>query len=241
MSKTSFIKKVEITFFTVIVLLIILEKVYDFFTLRNLNLKTSYVVKTKIDADVLIMGPCEPLWMINPDEFDPLIGMKSYNLAANHSNFAENYLQLYLYLKNNKAPKFAFLYVTTESMDGTFNLFNTYRYPQFLDDDVVREVVSDQDTSYIHYTWIPFMKYAYYNNYTMFNMVQGAKHFFTLKAKPYSENGYIKPRNMSWIRFERFTKKNPDGYEYLWNKREVFYLEKIIALAKKKNIRSFCF
>ena len=78
-----------------LILLVGLERFYDFALRHNCNIKIAYVQKEKINADILIHGPCEPLWMISPDELDRITGLKSYNLTLTHSDCADNYLHVY--------------------------------------------------------------------------------------------------------------------------------------------------
>ncbi len=216
-----------------------MEKTYDFFLKHNCDLKSSYTMNTKINAEMLILGPCEPMVTIKPEKLQELIKLKTYNLATNHSCFAENYLHLYLYLKNNTPPKYLLLYVTTESTDGEFNVFNTYRFPHFLDDSVVNKTVKDADYKYYRLSFIPFMKYAYYNSYIDFEVVQGIKHYLANKTIPNNKDGFREPWNTDWdYRFERkFTVRYPKGKVFEWNDKEVEYLKKTIELAQKNNIK----
>jgi len=169
------ILKILVSLVVIWFVLVGLSKLYDFALLHNTNIKAAYVQKTKIEADILIHGPCEPLWMISPKTLDKQTGLRSYNLSSSHSDFADNYLHLYFYLKNNKAPKYLFLYATPESMDPKYNTFNTYRFAAFVDDPVVDSVIKENDPAYYQWTKIPFMKYAYYSNKINFDALTGLK------------------------------------------------------------------
>jgi len=227
------IKKIVLYIFFLLLILFGLQVVYNFSLSKNPNIKSSYVLNNKVNADVLFLGPCEPLWMLDPDSIDPLINLKTFNLATNHSNFAENYLHLYLYLKNNPAPKYIFQYITTESVDGEFNVFNSYLFPHILSDDTVSQIVRDQDPDYYRFVKIPFMRYAYYNNYINFNAFQGAKYYIQDRKEAYHSKGFIPPQNIQWdYRFEEFVEKYPTGHVYKWNVQEIKYLKRIIDLTK---------
>jgi hypothetical protein len=236
------LKRILISFFGIMLVLLGLSKLYDFALRNNANIKASYVQKNKIDAEIIFHGPCEPLWMISPKVLDVKTGKLSYNLALSHSDFADNYLHLYFYLKNNKAPKYMFLYVTPESMDGKYNTFNTYRFAPFLNDSVVKYVVKEIDPDYFKWTFIPFMKYAYYNNKINFDVIQGLKHSASGRNKPYHEDGYEPPIQVVWDNhLEKFIQLYPNGYNFEWNKMREKYLCKTIELAKAYNIEVFLY
>ena len=104
------------------------EKLWDLGIGENGNHKTAYIEKHNKNTELIIAGTCEPLWMISPKQLEKHTTLRTYNLASSHSDFAENYLSLYLYLKNNAAPKYLLLYVTPESIDSNYNTFKTYRF-----------------------------------------------------------------------------------------------------------------
>ncbi len=227
-----------------LLIMFLLEKIYDFAYNNNLEVKSTYVLKNKIDADIVFLGPCEPLIINDPKIIEEYTKMKTYNLATNHSCFAENYLHFYLYLKNNKPPKYLFLYVTNESLDGDFNLFNTFRFPHLLNDTVVANTVKDKDPTYYKYSWIPFMKYSYYNYFVIYNVAQGIKHFlFNIDYPEYHKYGYKYPEFPKlWdTRLEKILTSYPNGYYYRFNKAEIKYLLKIIELAKRNNTKLILF
>jgi hypothetical protein len=210
---------------------------YDFALRHNANIKAAYVQNVKIDADILFHGPCEPLWMISPGMLDKITGKRSYNLALSHSDFADNYLHLYFYLENNKAPEYLFLYVTPESMDSAYNTFNTYHFAPFLDDPVVDSVVQECDPDYFKWTFVPFMKYAYYNSKVNFNALQGLKHYLTDRTTPHYADGYEPPIQIKWDNhLEEFIQLYPHGYNFEWNKTREKYFCRIIEMAKEHGI-----
>ncbi len=224
------------------VLLIGCSRLYDFALKQNCNLKAAYVQKAKINASILIHGPCEPLWFISPTILDKQTGLKSYNLALSHSDFADNYLHLYFYLKNNTPPNYLLLFVTPESMDENYNTFNTYRFAEFVGDDVVDTVLSECDSSYYFWTKIPFMKYGYYSNKINFDALQGLKHYFTHRTIPHFADGYEPPLQIKWDNhLEEFIQLYPKGYNFKWSKLREKYLRKTIALAQQKGTKVLLF
>ncbi len=226
-------KKLLLLLLFFVCVLVGMEKGYGYFLRRNVNLKSSYVATHRIDADVLFLGPCEPLWMMDPKVFQNATGLKGYNLATVHANFAENEAMLHLYLSHNKAPAFIFLYVTTESMDGAFNLFNSYSVVQFLDDEEIRAKIAEQDTGFSRWCRAPFMRYAYYSDFVNFNCLQGVRHALTNRQVPYFPDGFVRPHGIVWDgRFERFVNEFPKGRMFHWNAGEENHLHSLIGLAK---------
>ena len=236
------IKKISISSIVILLLLIGLDKLYTFGLIYNVNIKASYIQTAKIDADVLIHGPCEPLWMISPKLLDKQTHLKSYNLALSHSDFADNYLHLFLYLKNNKAPNYLFLYVTPESMDTLYNTFNTFRFAPYAGDALVDSVLKSCDENYYNWSKFPFMKYAYYNSKINFNVLQGWKYYLTKSTKPYFEDGYEPPIQIKWDNhLEKFIQLYPHGYYFKWNSLREKYLRKIIELAQSKSCKVYLY
>jgi hypothetical protein len=236
------IKKIFISCLLVLLILFGLEWLYGFGLRHNANLKAAYVQMDTMDVDLLIHGPCEPLWMISPALLDPATGKKSYNLSLSHSDFADNFLHLYFYLKKNPAPKAMFLYVTPESMDPAYNTFNTFRFAAYLGDPVVDSVVKDCDPEYFRYHNLPFMRYAYYNSNLTFEMVQGFKHYFKSRRSAYYPDGFEPPVQRVWDNhLEEFIRLYPKGYNFRWDPLREKYLEKNIQLAQQHGIEVYLY
>ncbi len=215
-----------------------LQFFFSFGIKHNLNIKASYVTAHKINANVLVLGPCEPLWMVAPEVITRKTKLSCYNLANSHSDFADNYLHLHLYLKNNRTPYYLLLFVTPESFDTTYNTFYSYRFSSFLNDSVIANTVKECDAGFYRYTSIPFMKYGYYSHQTLFNVMQGWKHYLTKKNLPYYADGFEPPAKILWDNhYENLNKKYPKGYFFSWDTLREKYLYKILWLCKKKDIK----
>lgn len=229
--------KIAVIIIGLIVCLFVLEKAFDFGIRHNLNLKLSYVSSNKIDAELLVLGPCEPLWMVSPEILQEETAMKCYNLANSHSDFADNYLHLLLYLQNNKAPKSLLMYVTPESFDTNYNTFYSYRFSAFMNDETVDKTVAECDTDFYKWSKVPFMRYGYYNHQTWFLAIQGWKHYFSKKPRPYYPDGFEPPARIVWDNhYDNLKKLYPKGYTLSWSSMRQKYFEKIIDLCKQKNI-----
>jgi len=221
----------------IICCLFLLQFFFSFGVKHNLNIKSSYVSSHKINAAILVLGPCEPLWMIAPELITKKTNLSCYNLANSHSDFADNYLHLHLYLKNNKAPKYLLLFVTPESFDTNYNTFYSYRFASFLKDTVVANTIKECDKDFYRYTSFPFMKYGYYSHQTFFSALQGWKHYFTKKALPYYADGFEPPAKIIWDNhYENLKKKYPKGYSFTLDTLREKYLYKLLWLCKEQLI-----
>jgi hypothetical protein len=235
------LKKIAFSIGLVICLLFMLEKVYDHFIYQNKNIKTNFIATEKVNAEILFEGSCIPYQTINPSIIENETGLKTYNLASNHSDLAENYLNIYLYLNNNPAPKIIFLFTGPETFDENYNGFNSYRYTCFVDDRKVDEVINELDPNYHKYLWFPFMKYAYYNSKITFPVLQGVKHSLNNKHLPYLIDGYDSP----FKTIDKFNLLYKDLYknqiEFQWSKNREKYLMKIINLCQASKIQLVLF
>lgn len=219
-----------------------LDRAWTFGLLHNQNLKLSNTSAHPPDAALLVHGPCEPLWIVSPNLLDPVTGLRSYNLAMSHSDFADNYLHLYLYLKSNKPPDILFLYVTPESLDPRFNVFNTYRFAPYLDDSLVAAVVRENDPDYFRWTFIPFMRYAYYSKQVTFHAIQGWKHFLTGRDSAYYPDGFEPPARRVWGNHHgSFVQLYENDVLFTTDPMREKYLRLTIRLAKTHGIKVYLY
>ena len=220
----------------------LLQFFFSFGIKHNLNIKASYVLSHKINADILVLGPCEPLWMVAPAIITKKTKLSCYNLANSHSDFSDNYLHLHLYLKTNLPPKYLLLYITPESFDLNYNTFYSYRFTAFLNDTLVANTVKECDPVFYKWAAYPFMQYAYYNHQTFFNAIQGWKHVLTKKTAPYHPDGFEPPAKIVWDNhYDNLKKKYPKGYYFTLDTLREKYLYKILLLCKEKKIRVILF
>ena len=224
------LKQILLSFSFIFLVLWGAEKLYDLFIANNLYIKQSYILKKKINADILLTGNCVPYTTLNPSIIEEITKLKTYNLAEYHSNITDNFLTYYLYLKNNKSPKKLVIYISPETFDAKFNTFNSYRFAPYFNDKKVKEIIKKKDLNYYLAYHLPFLKYGYYNNQIHYKVWQGAKHLFEGKKTIQSENGYL-PLNDKEIDFKP---AYPIGYQFKWDKKEALKLIEFIKLAKSK-------
>jgi hypothetical protein len=235
-------RKTAAVLITVYLLLYALDALYTFGLTHNQNIKATNIRLAPKNAPLLFHGPCEPLWMISPAHIERNTGIRSYNLALSHSDFADNYLHLYLYLKTNSAPEVLFLYVTPESVDRRFNTFNTFRFAPYLKDDEVAKVVRESDPEYYRWSFIPFMRYAYYNRRVNFEMLQGLVHFFRNRNDAYYPDGFEPPARRVWGNHHgSFVSLYKDSTIFSADSLQVKYMLKTIRLAKSRGTRVYLY
>lgn len=198
-------KKILVAIVLLILSLYGLEAAYGFFIKQNVNIKVSRITKGGMQNDLLFHGPCEPVFTVNPVYIDSALGTRSFNLAVEHTDFADNYLHLYLYFKNNALPKQVYLYVTPESFDVRFNTFHTYFFAPYLEDSVVKSVVSEMDEGFVRTSIFPFARYSYYNSYKTFDFLHGMSYWVRNKSEPFHKKGFVKHPDTEFY-------KRPNGY-----------------------------
>ncbi len=223
----------------ILIFFIGLEKTYDFFLKENSNIKTSHISKNTINADILILGSCGALTTISPNTIEENTHLKAYNLAENHVNILENYLSFSLYLQHNKVPKYLLFSASPETFDERDNLLHSFHFSPFLNNQTINQTIKEEDPTYFRWTFIPFMKYAYYNSQLNFNVIQGMKFYINNKNKPYNKDGFlpIKSPKTTKEKIKLFRPSVKFTTKYTWSKKQEKYLLKIIQLAKSKNIK----
>jgi hypothetical protein len=176
--------------------------------------------------------------MISPAILDPITGMSSYNLSQSHSDFADNYLYLHQYLKYNKPPAYMWFYVTPESFDTRFNTFNSFRFSAWLEDDVIRETVCENDRTYGIWSALPFMRFGYYNRHELFNVMQGYWHLVTDKSMAYYPDGFEPPAKRVWGNHNgEFVELYEQDILFKWDAQREKYFLKTIDLALGRGIK----
>jgi hypothetical protein len=229
--------KICLSLVIAVVVLVLLEIFVKTGLEKNKNHKISFIAQHPINAAVLIHGPCESEWAIDPDALSHYTKSKVYNLSLNHSDFADNYLFLYEYLKHQPAPQAVVLYATPESFDSTIsNTFNTYRFTYLLKDDTVRSVVKEIDPVYAKWSNIPFMKYSYYSNFIFYKSISGWINFLLHDTVAKYPTGYVAPVASFRNAFKNFRDLNPRYGTFLWSAGREKYFIKIIELLSSKNI-----
>lgn len=230
------VSKIVISLVLSLVLLLLFEQLAAFGIKHNRNFKTSYIRSAPINADILIQGPCQSEWMIDPVILENLTQLKAYNLSLAHSNFADNYVFLLEYLKHQKKPKAVLLYVTPDSFDSTRgNILNSYRFSFLARQKEVTNTIRDFDQKYAVASRVPFLNYSYYSNFTYYPVLSGWVDALNGNKISRWPTGYVAPI-YSWDRPENFKELTPASGKFFWSASIEKYFIKIIELMKRENI-----
>ena len=219
-------------------MLLILQSFVGVGLKENNNFKVAYVSKYKIDADVLAHGSCESETMLDPAIIEKYVGGKVYNLALNHSDFADNYLLLNEYLKHQKKPSLVLLFAMPEAFDeDVTNTFNTFRFTHLLNDEEVKTTIKENDPEYAKLSWIPFLRYSYYSNFTFFKALDGWRNWIAKDTTTQWPTGYSTP-NFPWQQASyTFGAENREPFHFRWSATRVKYFVKTLELLKKHDIK----
>jgi hypothetical protein len=229
------LKKIILTIVITVFILKLVELGAEWSIARFPETKTNYISQKKFDGiKILYHGACEVEWVVNPGYLDSVIGLKSYNLATGNSNFADNYLDLHIYLKKQQKPDYVILQVSPESFEARNNNLKVFNFANFFDDTTVVNVLNEGDKRYMSTTFIPFLKFSFYSNFTLFRVFAGFLYGIANVQDPRFVNGYRSPDGFDQFLFGSLLEKKNN---YKWSSYEEKYLIKIIELCKTQNIK----
>lgn len=229
-------KKVALVILVSITFLLLAESIADYFMKRYPKLKSSYISQVDQKADILIIGACEAEMMLDPKMFDSATGYKTYNLGEVGTRFADNYLYLFQYLKYQNHPKYVILHISPESFFSADNKFlTTYKHEAFLSDSTVYNVVKELDPDYINFSKIPFLKYSFYNIFTLYKIIDAVGYATFNKKYPPSIDGFSPPFSSDTVDASQSLINKVHGYK--WSITEEKYFHKIISLCKQEKIQ----
>jgi len=229
-------KKLTIVILISMSFLFFAEKGSDYLMKQYPKLKSSYISQADQKADILIIGACEAEMMMSPKMFDSATGYKTYNLGEVGTRFADNYLFLHQYLKYQKHPKYVLLHISPESFYHVENkLLTTYKHEAFLSDSVVYDVGKELDPEYISFSKIPFLKYSFYNTFTLYKIIDAAGYSFLNKKYPPSIDGFSSPLSSDTVNSPESLVYKVQHYQ--WSAIEEKYFKKIVSLCADNNIQ----
>lgn len=187
--------------------------------------------------DYAVLGSSRGYGAFEMRALDSLIGAKGINISSNGSGFKDNFLMLHLFLKNNIVENL-FLQVDLTSLNSRkmlSNEFHAYTFLPYWNDSVVRGVLRDGERKYDNRftVFFPEWRYFLYNKY--FSPKEIIRRAFLVKDKPdlFTKHsgglmGYGIPNERDFV--EKYSK-----YREI-DQQDQCYLEKILELAKSKNI-----
>jgi hypothetical protein len=223
------------------VLLILLEKAYDYLFTQNLNLKVSRVRADPPQANVVATGNSGVLYGIDPQELDRQ-GLRAYNLAENHSSFSENLAAFHLYLQRNRPPQYLLIGLSLPDLTLSGSTFHAWRFAPYLRDSLISGLVERKAPRYYFFSRIPFLSYAWHNEYANPAAWQGL-YKTLLHPAPFSASGYypapVDPRGFEG--YDTFKSSHPSGLPCRWSSEDAKELEELVRYASDKGIRVIVF
>jgi hypothetical protein len=223
-------------------LMVLTEEACHQLIIRNPNIKTSYVRRTALNADVLALGSSNVQHMVNPAEFTEATGRSLYNLASSHASFAENLGALHLYLTNNSHPGYILLGITLPDLAVSGSSFHPWLFAPFMDDKLTGNLVRQNDASYYWLSRLPLMRYAYYNRFYNPYCMQSLYKMLSGRNFPYSADGYFPaPDDGSGLKGLEVIRQYRGGIPYRWGRKDSLELEQLLGYAGKKRIRIIAF
>lgn len=201
--------------------------------------KPSYVIKSKgLKFDYLFGGSSRVHNNFNTQLFDSLTQLNGFNIGFEGSAIVENYLTLYLFLKNGNKTSNYILQVEDNSLinqnEGMTYPFHDYLFLSFIGDSNVDEAFKSSVPATKFYLWkyVPYLKYAEFNNHYALKKL--------LKNNPTDKDMLL---NKGYDKLVNEHKKGFPAKLYTSiekpfevDKRNTIYLKKIQELCKLNNI-----
>lgn len=201
--------------------------------------KPSYVTScTDKSYDYIIGGSSRAHNNFNTPLFDSINDLNGFNIGYEGSGLAQNYITLYLFLKNGNKTKNYLLQIEDNFLidpKKAFSYpFHDYLFISFIGDEIIDECYLKNSSALKFFIWkyVPFIKYAEFNNY------YSVKKLF---AKITTDPDMIKQKGYDRL---TLTKKKdfPASYytpieeELEVDQNNIYYLDKIKELCTKYNI-----
>lgn len=201
--------------------------------------KPSYVISCKdLYFDYIVGGSSRVENNFNTACFDSICGVKGFNIGYSGSALAQNYLTLYMFLKNGNKTKNYLLQVEDNFLidpKKSFSYpFQDYFFMPHIGDSIVDNCYKQNVPLYKFFIWktIPFLKYTEFKNYyTLNNLFKASTVDSSIfKTKGYSKLNINHKKGFPLKSYQNITKEVPV------DEVNIFYLDKIKDLCKKNNI-----
>lgn len=230
--------KILIFLVTTYLILLAVSFYYDKKTANLYIDKPSYIINCKNQHfDYAVGGSSRVHNNFNTTLFDSLTGLSGFNFGYSGSGLAQNYLTLYLFLKNGNTLK---NYV--QQLEPSALMKNAYTHPLFeyffmhylSKDEVVNQFYKINVPWNKYYLWryIPSIKYLEFNNYCRLSNILSQKKIGNTELE---FRGYAKLDREHKDAFP--DREYPDvNTEYEIDSLNIFYLQKIYSLCKEYKI-----
>lgn len=161
-----------------------------------------------INSELVILGSSRGAVSYNPEIFERITGLSSYNLSYNAGSYNLQYLKMETYLKRNKAPVVLIQNIDLSHFSRTNTIPEEFQFLPFLYNNDLRENLSELNNGYKIHKYVPLVKYN--NHHSL--LWQGILSGLGKDLKIYSTSkGYLpidKPFKMDRHNLERLANLN---------------------------------
>jgi len=201
--------------------------------------KPSYIIYSKgLNFDYLVGGSSRVENNFITASFDSVCRVKGFNIGFSGSAIAQNYLTLYLFLKNGNTSKNYLQQVEDNLLIDPKKAFTypfqDYFFMPYIGDSIVDDCYKHNVPASKFFIWknIPLLKYTEFKNYYTLNNLIKTTLFDTLflKTKGYSK---LKIKHKKGFPLNSYPN---NSLEVPIDSINIFYLDKIKDLCKKNNI-----
>jgi hypothetical protein len=205
----------------------------------HVNKRAWSLTKKNQKFDYAVLGNSRAYGSFDMKLINEKLGKQGINLGANGSGFVDNYLTLYLFLKNNNKIDELYLQVDIYSLDSRSflsNAFHKYHFVQYWNDPVVGSTIADFSSSRENkvFTVFPELRYVKFNKYFSFKEI-GRRYLNNKPASPYDKTFgarfEITGKERTVTTFD-FKSKQAE-----LNQKDFQYLKKILDLCRANDIK----
>jgi hypothetical protein len=106
-------------------------------SIRNIDGTWKAIYSKQLNCDIIFSGNSRSTAHFNPEIFDSILGVKSYNIGLDGNSFESQIIRLRVYLNNNPYPKLIILNSDPFELQPTL-LSNAQSYKPYMADTTVR-------------------------------------------------------------------------------------------------------
>lgn len=219
--------------------LTVLDYYYTQYKINHKDLceKSDWALNIKNQSfDFAFIGNSRVINMVDINLIETVTAFKGINLGLIGACYAENYLLLDQFLKNNNKLKSLIIQVDMHALNSKKELgypFHNYNYMYLLKDPDVYETFKNNTEIYKLLLWkyIPFTRYMEFSNkYVLYKMLKGG--FECSDDKTFGRTKGSELLSPKPFQLQRST------YSYwLTNPKDEAYLDKLISFCQGKNIQ----
>jgi hypothetical protein len=188
-----------------------------------------------INADMLIMGSSRAWVQMSPRILDSALGINSYNLGMDGTQFNMQYQRFRIYLQHNRKPKYI---IQEVGYTSTLVWFNVLPAPQqflpYLRDSSIWHMTQQSTTPFTELDRY-FPLYKYNNEFPLIR--EGIRSYFGKGIASAKYKGY-EGKNLVWdSSFHDFIVSNPKGRSFPISQDAVKFFREYLAFCRDNGIQ----